>query len=154
MQLTLLKTALSVSPFHSKIANIGPADYNSDESLNTLRYANRAKNIQNSARINEDPKDAMLREFQKEIETLKQKLTEGMQFLCATFGYTAAPTCTLLCAFALSLVNHHIIVMQLVVVRARVVEMMKSQLNSQRRGDSAERVSVDRARIKKIGIEM
>ena len=44
--------------------------------------------------------------------------------------------------------------MQLVVVRARVVEMMKSQLNSQRRGDSAERVSVDRARIKKIGIEM
>ena len=33
--------------------------------------------------------------------------------------------------------------MQLVVVRARVVEMMKSQLNSQRRGDSAEREDKD-----------
>ncbi|VDM75840.1 unnamed protein product [Strongylus vulgaris] len=43
------------------IANIGPASYNYDETLSTLRYANRAKNIQNVARINEDPKDAQLR---------------------------------------------------------------------------------------------
>jgi hypothetical protein len=41
-------------------------------------YANRAKNIKNNARINEDPKDAMLREFQKEIMHLKQLLEEGM----------------------------------------------------------------------------
>lgn len=40
------------------------------------RYANRAKNIKNRAVINEDPKDAMLREFQKEIETLRKKLAE------------------------------------------------------------------------------
>ena len=40
------------------------------------RYANRAKNIKNRAIINEDPKDAMLREFQKEIETLRKKLAE------------------------------------------------------------------------------
>lgn len=46
------------------IANLGPADYNYEESLSTLRYANRAKNIQNKPKINEDPKDAMLREFQ------------------------------------------------------------------------------------------
>jgi len=45
------------------IANIGPADYNTDETLSTLRYANRAKNIENKPKINEDPKDAMLREF-------------------------------------------------------------------------------------------
>ena len=31
------------------IANMGPADYNYDESLSTLRYANRAKNIKNKA---------------------------------------------------------------------------------------------------------
>ena len=37
----------------------------------------RAKNIQNRARINEDPKDAMLREFQREIEELKKQLAEG-----------------------------------------------------------------------------
>ena len=31
------------------------------------RYANRAKNIKNKPKINEDPKDALLREFQEEI---------------------------------------------------------------------------------------
>ena len=41
------------------------------------RYANEAKNIKNRAHINEDPKDAMLREFQKEIEDLRKKLEEG-----------------------------------------------------------------------------
>ncbi|VDO89250.1 unnamed protein product [Schistosoma curassoni] len=59
------------------IANISPADYNFDESLSTLRYANRAKNIKNKAKINEDPKDAMLRQFQKEIEQLRKQLEEG-----------------------------------------------------------------------------
>jgi hypothetical protein len=43
------------------IANIGPADYNYDETLSTLRYANRAKRIQNNPHRNEDPKDAMIR---------------------------------------------------------------------------------------------
>jgi kinesin family protein 3/17 len=46
------------------VANVGPADWNFDETMSTLRYANRAKNITNKPRINEDPKDAMLREFQ------------------------------------------------------------------------------------------
>lgn len=45
------------------IANVGPADYNFDETMSTLRYANRAKNIKNRPKINEDPKDMMLREF-------------------------------------------------------------------------------------------
>merc|ERR1712228_915997 len=52
------------------IANIGPADYNYDETINTLRYASRAKSIQNKPRINEDPKDALLREYQDEITKL------------------------------------------------------------------------------------
>jgi hypothetical protein len=43
------------------IANIGPADYNFDETLSSLRYASRAKNIKNKPKINEDPKDAMIR---------------------------------------------------------------------------------------------
>ena len=43
------------------------------------RYANRAKNIQNKPKINEDPKDAMLREFQDEIARLKAKL-EGRPY--------------------------------------------------------------------------
>jgi hypothetical protein len=58
------------------IANIGPADYNMEETLSTLRYASRAKNIQNKPRINEDPKDTMIREFQDEIARLKAQLGE------------------------------------------------------------------------------
>merc|ERR1712000_572484 len=56
----------------------GPADYNYDETLSTLRYANRAKSIKNKPKINEDPKDAMIRQFQDEIEELKRKLAGGM----------------------------------------------------------------------------
>ena len=55
-------------------ANAGPADYNYDESLSTLRYANRAKNIKNRPVVNEDPKDAMLRLYQEEIASLKERL--------------------------------------------------------------------------------
>jgi len=56
------------------VATMGPADYNYDESISTLRYANRAKNIKNKPKINEDPKDAMIREFQDEIARLKAQL--------------------------------------------------------------------------------
>lgn len=56
---------------------MGPADWNYDETLSTLRYANRAKNIKNKPRINEDPKDAMLREYQEEINRLKAALAVG-----------------------------------------------------------------------------
>ena len=58
------------------IACVSPADDNYDETLSTLRYANRAKNIQNRPRINQDPKDAMLREYQKEIERLSQMVDQ------------------------------------------------------------------------------
>ena len=56
------------------IACIGPADNNYEETISTLRYANRAKNIKNKPKINEDPKDAMLKEFQEEIADLKKQL--------------------------------------------------------------------------------
>lgn len=74
----LLQDSLGGNSKTVMIANIGPASYNYDETLSTLRYANRAKNIKNVARINEDPKDAMLRKFQQEIELLRRQLeTEG-----------------------------------------------------------------------------
>lgn len=73
----LLQDSLGGNSKTMMCANIGPADYNYDETISTLRYANRAKNIKNKARINEDPKDALLRQFQKEIEDLKKKLEEG-----------------------------------------------------------------------------
>ncbi|CAG2164191.1 unnamed protein product [Oppiella nova] len=72
----LLQDSLGGNAKTVMVANIGPASYNYEESLTTLRYANRAKNIKNSPRVNEDPKDALLREFQSEIEKLKQQLMD------------------------------------------------------------------------------
>lgn len=45
-------------------------------SLFLTRYANRAKNIKNKPHINEDPKDALLREYQEEIVRLKSALVK------------------------------------------------------------------------------
>lgn len=76
----LLQDSLGGNSKTVMVANVGPADYNYDESVSTLRYATRAKSIQNHARINEDPKDAMLRKFQKEIEELRKQLEEGADY--------------------------------------------------------------------------
>ncbi|KAG2487699.1 hypothetical protein HYH03_013698 [Edaphochlamys debaryana] len=70
----LLQDSLGGNTKTCMVANIGPADWNYDETMSTLRYANRAKNIQNKPKINEDPKDAMLRQFQDEIKKLKAQL--------------------------------------------------------------------------------
>ena len=70
----LLQNSLGGNAKTVMCANAGPADYNYDETLSTLRYANRAKNIKNKPKINEDPKDAMLREYQDEIKALKAQL--------------------------------------------------------------------------------
>merc|ERR1711871_149142 len=70
----LLQNSLGGNTKTCMIANCGPADYNSEETVSTLRYANRVKNIKNKPKINEDPKDAMLREYQDEIKALKAQL--------------------------------------------------------------------------------
>ncbi|KAJ8412306.1 hypothetical protein AAFF_G00145730 [Aldrovandia affinis] len=70
----LLQDSLGGNARTVMVANIGPASYNVEETLTTLRYSNRAKNIRNKPRINEDPKDALLREFQEEIARLKEQL--------------------------------------------------------------------------------
>lgn len=62
------------------VAAVSPADYNYDETLSTLRYAARAKSIKNKPIINEDPKDALLKEYEEEIKKLKymlKNLSEG-----------------------------------------------------------------------------
>ncbi|XP_034437294.1 kinesin-like protein KIF3B [Hippoglossus hippoglossus] len=70
----LLQDSLGGNACTVMVANIGPASYNMEETLTTLRYSNRAKNIKNKPRINDDPKDALLREFQEEIARLKAQL--------------------------------------------------------------------------------
>merc|ERR1719160_604349 len=70
----LLQDSLGGNTKTVMCANCGPAGYNYDETLSTLRYAYRAKSIKNKPRINEDPKDAMIREFQDEIAKLRAEL--------------------------------------------------------------------------------
>jgi kinesin family protein 3/17 len=71
----LLQDSLGGNTKTVMIANVGPADDNYEETLNTLWYASNAKKIKNKPKINEDPKDALLREYQDEIETLKKQLS-------------------------------------------------------------------------------
>lgn len=72
----LLQDSLGGNAKTVMIATVGPSIKNHDESLATLRYASRAKNIKNKPRVNEDPKDALLKEFQEEISRLKAQLEE------------------------------------------------------------------------------
>ncbi|XP_031157829.1 kinesin-like protein KIF17 isoform X2 [Sander lucioperca] len=67
----LLQDSLGGNMRTLMIACLSPADNNYEESLSTMRYANRAKSIQNRPRINEDPKDALLREYREEIKKLR-----------------------------------------------------------------------------------
>lgn len=59
------------------VATISPAADNYEETLSTLRYADRAKRIVNHAVINEDPNARIIRELREEVETLRQQLSEA-----------------------------------------------------------------------------
>ena len=56
------------------VATISPAADNYEETLSTLRYANRAKHIVNHAVVNEDPNARIIRELRQEVEALKEML--------------------------------------------------------------------------------
>ena len=64
----LLQDSLGGNTKTTMIAAVSPASYNYDETLSTLRYASRAKTIKNKPKINEDPKDALLRQYEEEIK--------------------------------------------------------------------------------------
>lgn len=72
----LLQDSLGGNSKTIMIANIGPSEYNYNETLTTLRYAHRAKTIQNKPVMNEDPQDTQLREYQEEIARLKNLINE------------------------------------------------------------------------------
>ena len=57
------------------ISTISPAQEAFLESLSTLKFANRAKNIKNEARVNEDlDEKALLRRYERELKKLRQEL--------------------------------------------------------------------------------
>lgn len=70
----LLKDSLGGNSKTIMIAAVSPADCNYGETLSTLRYANRAKNIINKPTINEDPHVKLIRELRDEITKLRSLL--------------------------------------------------------------------------------
>ncbi|XP_050554862.1 kinesin-like protein KIF13B isoform X16 [Spodoptera frugiperda] len=70
----LLKDNLGGNSKTVMVATISPAADNYEETLSTLRYADRAKRIVNHAVVNEDPNARIIRELRQEVETLKEML--------------------------------------------------------------------------------
>ncbi|KAJ4900353.1 P-loop containing nucleoside triphosphate hydrolases superfamily protein [Raphanus sativus] len=70
----LLQDSLGGNSKTVMIACVSPADTNAEETLNTLKYANRARNIQNKAVINRDPAAAQMQRMRSQIEQLQTEL--------------------------------------------------------------------------------
>uniref|UniRef100_A0A8C1K3F3 Kinesin family member 13Bb n=1 Tax=Cyprinus carpio TaxID=7962 RepID=A0A8C1K3F3_CYPCA len=73
----LLKDSLGGNSRTAMVATVSPAADNYDETLSTLRYADRAKSIVNHAVVNEDPNARIIRELREEVEKLRSQLTEA-----------------------------------------------------------------------------
>ncbi|XP_063292248.1 kinesin-like protein KIF1B isoform X4 [Pelobates fuscus] len=70
----LLRENLGGNSRTAMVAALSPADINYDETLSTLRYADRAKQIKCNAIINEDPNAKLVRELKDEVTRLKELL--------------------------------------------------------------------------------
>ncbi|XP_020711894.2 osmotic avoidance abnormal protein 3-like [Athalia rosae] len=70
----LLRDSLGGNARTLMIACVSPSDIDADETLSTLRYAARARCIKNKPVVNEDPKDALLRQYQLELQRLRKLL--------------------------------------------------------------------------------
>ncbi|CUG86438.1 OSM3-like kinesin, putative [Bodo saltans] len=72
----LLKDSLGGSSKTCMFANIGPSEHNISETISTLRFADRAKQIKNKPVINMDSKDQKIAELSELVNELKEKLKQ------------------------------------------------------------------------------
>lgn len=70
----LLQDSLGGNSMTLMIACISPADYNMEETLGTLKYADRAKKIKNKPVVNQDPKTAEINNLKAEVQMLRLEL--------------------------------------------------------------------------------
>ena len=64
------------------IACISPAEINFEESLNTLKYASRARNIKNKPVVNRDPQSAVISALKQELAVLKNEIKNYQKLFC------------------------------------------------------------------------
>ncbi|XP_046701643.1 kinesin-like protein KIF1A isoform X4 [Silurus meridionalis] len=82
----LLRENLGGNSRTAMVAALSPADINYDETLSTLRYADRAKQIRCNAVINEDPNNRLVRELKDEVSRLKELLyAQGLGDIIETY---------------------------------------------------------------------
>ncbi|XP_067453939.1 kinesin-like protein KIF1A isoform X10 [Thunnus thynnus] len=87
----LLRENLGGNSRTAMVAALSPADINYDETLSTLRYADRAKQIRCNAVINEDPNNRLVRELKEEVSRLKELLfAQGLGDIIETFRGSGA----------------------------------------------------------------
>ncbi|XP_021180392.2 kinesin-like protein KIF1A isoform X4 [Fundulus heteroclitus] len=85
----LLRENLGGNSRTAMVAALSPADINYDETLSTLRYADRAKQIRCNAVINEDPNNRLVRELKEEVARLKDLLyAQGLGDIIETYRGT------------------------------------------------------------------
>ena len=72
----ILQNALGGNSKTVMICALSPASMNYEETLSTLRYADRAKKIQNKAVVNESEHDKVVRLLREENNDLKKKIEE------------------------------------------------------------------------------
>lgn len=75
--LSCLQDCLGGNSRTAMVATVSPAADNYEETLSTLRYADRAKSIVNHAVVNEDPNARIIRELREEVEKLRVQLTQA-----------------------------------------------------------------------------
>ncbi|KAG1655591.1 hypothetical protein FOA52_012043 [Chlamydomonas sp. UWO 241] len=66
----LLQDSLGGNSKTVMVANLGPADWNLEESVSTLKYAQRARSIKNAPKVNDDPADAMVAGYREQVNKL------------------------------------------------------------------------------------
>ncbi|WZZ01547.1 hypothetical protein YC2023_073875 [Brassica napus] len=71
----LLQDSLGGNSRTVMIACISPADINAEETLNTLKYANRARNIRNKPVVNRDPVSSEMLKMRQQLEYLQAELS-------------------------------------------------------------------------------
>jgi len=70
----LLQDSLGGNSYTVMICNVSPAKINAEEILSSLRFAERAKKIQNKAAVNRDPKSEKILELMRENQALLAKV--------------------------------------------------------------------------------
>ncbi|XP_039984613.1 kinesin-like protein KIF1A isoform X4 [Xiphias gladius] len=108
----LLRENLGGNSRTAMVAALSPADINYDETLSTLRYADRAKQIRCNAVINEDPNNRLVRELKEEVSRLKdllyaQGLGDIIEMTNAMTGMSPSPSLSALSSRAGSIASLH-----------------------------------------------